>query len=179
MNSIAVLDKNVHSRLIQELDQIAAIARIPASMIRTSSKPYLTKAQQEWVKTFRALRAEGKASAYMVEKQDSPTDRVMMAMAAVLIRNFVDARVYSLASVIEAEDDSVTSPSVIFIPNFFNTFHGGKPLAAWQVQKLYSTLLSRFVKDKVTVVYVEDMDKMQAAYGSAVREHVEGNYRQL
>jgi hypothetical protein len=172
--STAVLDEVVHHRLIQELEHIAAMARIPASMIKTTSVPYLTPERQEWLLNFHTLRANGTASAYMLGKQDKSVDRVMMAMAAVLIRNFVDARVYSLASLIEADADMV-SPTVLFVPNFQNSFHG-KPLASWQVQKLYSILLDRFVQNKVSVVYVDDFQVLEKDYGTSLREHVEQNY---
>jgi hypothetical protein len=100
-----------------------------------------------------------------------------MAMAAALIRNFIDARIYPLQTVLEDASD-ISEPTVVLIPNFQNTFVG-KPLASHQLQRLYSILLDRAVQDKATLVYIENLEQMATQYGTAITEFIDKNYRRL
>jgi hypothetical protein len=171
-----VLKAGVHDRLLQDIDHIASMSRVPASMIRTSSKEVLNSAAINYLTAFRGLRAEGTADAYLTGKLKTSPEKVMMGMAAALIRNFIDARVFPLQNIFD--EDNAVNPTVLLIPNFQNTFVG-KPLASHQLQRLYSILLDRMVQDKVTLIYAENMAQMEKQYGQAIADFIVENYRQL
>jgi len=171
-----VLKAGVHDRLIKDIDHIASMSRVPASMIRTSSVSILTPSAISYLTAFRQLRSQGSANAYLTGKHKYSPEKVMMGMAAALIRNFIDARVCPLQNLLDEGEG--LGPSVLLIPNFQNTFVG-KPLASHQLQRLYSILLDRMVQEKVTVVYIENMAALEDQYGSAIAEFITENYRQL
>ena len=177
MGSAVALKEGVHDRLIQEIDHVSAIAKVPVDMIKHSSTELVGPSVLDWLKRFKEQRKAGTASAYLIGKDHKPVDRTMMASAAVLIRNFIDARVTTLASLLDGDTDAEEA-SVLFVPNFQTGFHG-KPLAAWQVQKLYSLLLDRRVSGKVTVLYIDSLDELESQYGAAVADHIKDSYTAL
>ena len=174
---MTVLKAGVHDRLVQDIDQVAAMSRVPASMIRQSSVGVLSPALVKYIASFRKLRELGLANGYLTAPLKKTPERIMMAMAAALIRNFIDARVFTLQNLIAADEDYLI-PTAIFVPNFQNTFVG-KPLASHQLQKLYSILLDRAVQDKVTVLYVENKARMMEQYGTAISDFVLSSYTHL
>lgn len=172
-----VLTEADHKRLIEDIEYIASMARVPVSMLRKSSADLLTPMQTAYLLRYRKLRAASKGDAYIAGAQDRSPETTMMAMASVMIRNFIDARVYPLMTVL-GEDADVLAPTVLFLPNFYNVYVG-KPLASHQLQRLYSVLLDRAVHDKVTIVYVENVAEMTKQYGAAISEFITKNYAEL
>jgi len=173
-----VLKEGVHDRLLQDIDYISTQTRVPVTMIKHSAADYISENQSAYIRGFRKLRVVEKGgSADMTGKQQHPPEQAMMAMAAVLIRNFIDARVYPLQTVLDEKVDTL-SPTVLFVPNFQNSFIG-KPLASHQIQRLYSILMDRLVHEKVTVLYVESVEQMVLQYGTAVGEFIQNNYLYL
>lgn len=169
MSAVAVLDDKIHSRLIQNLDEVALMAGVPKFMLKTSAAQYCSEDELEWLKSFRKYRAAGNVGWVYTGTPKSPIELKFMAMAAALVRNFIDARVVPVSElIVEGEGPN---PSVLFVPNFY-TVAEGKPLASWQLQQLHSLLLRRFVAQKVTVLYVQSLDKMETHYGEGIGQHV-------
>jgi hypothetical protein len=174
----SVLDTVVHARLIDNLDSIAHTAKVPVHMLHKSAKTYLNKGEVDWLARFRAHKASGKAGlCLMGEGQNAEVK--MMAMAAALIRNFIDARVVTLGSMRnEAGEFAPPNPSVLLVPTFCVSFDG-KPLATWQVQELYSMLVDRMAAGKMTVLYVVNWKMLRAQFGPTVTEFVQNNFTVL
>lgn len=171
-----VLDAVKHQRLIANLPHIAETANVPQHMIRQTSKPYLTASETEWLVHFRAYQAKGQGLV-MTGMQSIAPDMKMMAMAAALIRNFIDARVMPLGQVINlVEDGEMPSPSVLLIPNLY-VQTVGKALSDWKVQHVYDLLLQRIVAQKPTVVYVENFDLLSNVYGPLFAQHLQQHYK--
>lgn len=172
MSAVAVLDDKIHSRLIQNLDEIALMAGIPKFMLKTSAAEYCSEDELEWLKSFRKHRALGNVGwVYVGTHNTTPIELKFMAMAAALVRNFIDARVVPVSELIVEQSMEAPNPSVLFVPNFY-TVAEGKPLASWQLQQLHSLLLRRFVAQKATVLYVQNLDKMETHYGEGIGQHV-------
>jgi hypothetical protein len=171
-----ILDKVKHRRLIDNLPHIAETANVPQHMIKCSSKPYLTASELEWLANFRVYQDKGQGLV-LTGMQSIAPDTKMMALAAALIRNFVDARVMSLGQVIGLmEDNEMPAPTVLLIPNLFAQ-SVGKALPDWKVQHVYDLLLQRVVAQKPTVAYVENFDALANVYGPPFAQHLQQHYK--
>ena len=96
-----ILEEGVHDRLYQESAQLAYKARIPQELIWT---PLEKKFDAAWVREFSLHTQEehtglAYVGKFVGDKKDSPLYR-MQAIAGALIRNFIDARVLSLAELL-------------------------------------------------------------------------------
>lgn len=170
-----VLNPQYHASLIRELDDVASIAKVPAYMIKQSAKGYLNTVTLDWV---RDIRKHSKVHCYglvLRGKFKVPIEQQFMAIAGALIRNYIDARIYSLGELIEDEGGHVPDCSVLLIPNFYTGVHG-KPLAGWQIQKLYSILITRMMKEKQTILYVSDLGLLEQHYGNNIVQLLKNNY---
>jgi hypothetical protein len=175
----SVLDNDVHKRLIADLPRLADTANVPISMIHHSAKTYVSATTLDWVRQYRQNRQ--KATSLMIEgMQPIAPETQMFAIAGVLLRNFIDARLLSLNDLIKAantnSEDEFPSPTVILIPNLF-VVTSGKSLTSWQIQTVYDILLKRRIADKLTVVYVQSMDALTDAYGELFAQHLLQNYK--
>ena len=94
------------------------------------------------------------------------------ALAAALIRNYIDAKVTTLQSILK--EDAVDA-NVLFIPNLYRSSEG-KVLAEWQCSILYDFLSSRFMSGKKTVIHVDNIDAMAKAYGKSFARHIKEVY---
>jgi hypothetical protein len=101
-------------------------------------------------------------------------DTRCQAIAASLIRNYVDARVIPLNTLVEAiTQGSVPSPTVLLIPNLYMKATV-KNLPAWRVQAVYDLLLLRAARNKPTVVYVESLKGVVETYGQPFHDFLNG-----
>jgi hypothetical protein len=171
MNSI--LDPEHHKRLLLDLPGICQVANVLPMYVHHSMKDYCTPAEIDWVVNFRDYQAQG--TGLVLTGTASPEER-MMAIAGAFLRNFVDARVMSLTTVLDLKDmKALPDPTVMLIPNLFLR-SVGKALPAWKVQIVYDILLHRLTSNKPTVVYVEDMVALAAEYGRVFADHLTKHY---
>jgi hypothetical protein len=171
----SVLDGEEHERLLQDIQNVAFTARVPVSMLHKSARPYLTEDELDWLLHIRRHPDDGVAGLCIIGKTEVPVDVKMMAMVSALVRNFIDARI---VPVTELLGEVLPNPKVMVIPNFCTSFDG-KPLPSWQIQKLHSMLVDRFVHECPTILYVQNMDKMEQLYGTAVHDFIDYNYTKL
>lgn len=165
-----------HDRLIKNLDAICHTANVPKSFLNKSAKEFCIGGELDWLTHFPINQREGRGLV-LLGKHTPPPDIKMMAMAAALLRNYIDARVVTVQTLLEAYEshNEVPDPTVLLIPNLY-VRQGGKGLPSWKMQMIYDLLLSRFTAGKVTVVYVEDMKALAAEYGSLIVQHLEASY---
>jgi hypothetical protein len=98
-----------------------------------------------------------------------------MAITGTLVRHFIDARMMTLNAVI-ANPSMAEDPTVLVIPNLY-MMSFGKQLTAWQMQTIYDVLLARLTANKPTVVCVENMEGLRAAYGPLFADHLEQHFK--
>jgi hypothetical protein len=171
MNS--VLDPVAHDRLIKDIAHVSAVANIPQAFIQQSIVGVCDPTEIQWVKKFRMYR-ETRAGLVLQSKTEAEVH--CMAICGALVRNFIDARVVSLSTLLEgAKTGNAPDPTVLIIPNFFQESLG-KNLPAWRVAELYDLLLSRYTAGRPTVVAIDNMDAMGAAYGSSFTQHFASHY---
>lgn len=170
-----VLDNVRHARLLADLANICETANIPKSMIHQSAKEHCGPVEIDWLVNFNQYKEKG--IGLLMTGLVPMLDTRMMAITAALLRNFIDARMLPLNSVLDdKEKGELDQPTVLVIPNLFlRSF--GKSLPAWKVQILYDVLLGRLVANKPTVVYVEDMSALEKEYGQVFVQHLHGHYK--
>jgi hypothetical protein len=171
-----MLSQEHHGRIIADIDNIARRANIPKSFLNRSAKEFCKGTELEWLKKFPANQRAGNGLVLLGTHEPAP-DVKMMAMAAALIRNYVDAKVLTIQTLLDAQqrDLEVPDPTVMFVPNLF-VRQGGQGLPAWKMQIVYDVLLSRFTNGRLSAVYVEDMAALGSTYGHLLVQHLESNY---
>jgi hypothetical protein len=176
MNAIvkeSILDPIVHERLILDLPGFSETANIPSSYVHTSMSKYCTPADMDYVRNFLKYRAENVAG-LCLSGQNSETR--CMAITGAFVRNFIDARFVTLNQIIDgAKDQSLVDPTVMVIPNLFVQTEG-KALTSWQIQSIYDVLLSRYTRNRPTVVYVQDLGALGYAYGALIQSHLTDHF---
>lgn len=167
----------VDKQIVADMPHICSTANVPEKYIRQSMRYECDDTQVAWVKNFINTRHSphrlGHGGLLLTGKDQKPEVKCM-AITGTLVRNFIDARIMSLNSVIEAPT-LAQAPTVLVIPNLFISMFG-KQLTAWQVQTLYDVLLNRLTSNRPCVIYVEDMDDLEKQYGQIFADHLRENF---
>jgi hypothetical protein len=173
-----VLDPEAHERLVADIARYAEAAGITVDWLWKAVSETCGPDEVAWVKRFRFHPGEGCSGLVYVGKHPFPSilDR-MSALAAVLTRNFIYARVMTLNHLLDAIHDGETpAMSCLLVPNFFTI--AAEP-AGWRLAVLLDGLLERHVQGLQTVLYVADLNAMSQAYGVALRHHLEDHFKLL
>lgn len=170
-----VIDPQVHERLLADADHICQMANIPKSELWKSAKDILGEVDCQWLVDYPNRKKENRSLVYL-GKQDPSVERRMTAMTAALLRNFIDARMVPLNTVLDwTEERLPPDPTVLMIPNLHIQLFG-KSLPSWQIQRVYDVLLQRIASNKLTVVYVENLAQMRSHYGDAFASLIEDHF---
>ena len=186
----AVLDRQYHARLLADIDGVCRVAGVKKELISHPAKWYCSKGEVAWLRDFRARVASGSAGLMLVGPNhngknaagDLGTVNVtpalkMMAMAAALLRNYIDARVLSVTTLIEDDEvGDVPDPTVLLVPDFYVDFEGGKQLPAYKAQRLYSILMDRYVASRATILYVQSVGGLEKNYGGAMKDFLDAHW---
>lgn len=174
----SVLDKEKHQRLIQDIDHIADTANIPTAAIHRSAVGFVSSSELDWLRHFNAYRTNKAGLVIVGEPESNPEDKCV-AITAALVRNFIDARFMAVNSVLTAaEDGNLPEPTVLVIPNLFVCSAGGKnALPAYKIQTVYDVLVRRMALNRPSVLYIENLDQCNLAYGGFFVRHLKQNYK--
>jgi len=166
--SPTMLDAKEHSRILADFENVCAVAGVQGRFLKESMTKYCGEDEIDWVKRFNHYKADG-LPGLVLEGVPNP-DMRCQAIASALVRNYLDARVIPLNSLIDGGSDR-PSPSILIIPNLYlNAMAAGKSLPAWRTQVMYDLLLERAASGKPSVVYVEDMKSVSSVYGKPFRD---------
>lgn len=161
-----IMDPVAHARLIADLPHICDVAGVRPSFMEESMVGYCSPAEVEWVRQFPQKFKMGKLDLGLVLEGVSKSSTRCQAIAAALIRNFIDARVIPLNRLLEMHNEGqVPMPTVLLIPNLYVSAVG-TGIPAWRIQVAYDLLLQRSVKNKSSVVCIEEMGSLGMAYGA-------------
>ncbi len=163
----SILDKEYHAKLIANLAKISYESNVPVTFITQSAKDYCTQVQLDWLKDYK-----NKTNLCLVGDSTSTPETQCAALAAALIRNYIDAKMVTLQSILK---DEVLDANVLFVPNFYRT-SDSKALAEWQCSLLYDFLSCRFMAGKRTVLHIDNLDAMAKAYGKSFTRHIKEVY---
>lgn len=176
-----ILDPVRHDRLIANLDNYCETANVQRRFVEHSMKDFVPADadEVEWVTHFNHYRTEGTAGLLFVGQFDNPTvDVRMMAIAGALLRNYLDARIVPLNTLLEiADSGGEVDATILLIPNLFIVGAAGKTLPAWKMQGLYDILMKRMTTGKPTVAYVENMADLTVQYGVAMATHLKTHFK--
>ena len=166
-----ILDAKEHSRLIANSEQVCIQAGIQSHFLYESMVNHCGADEIEWVVKYWDHKTAGHLG--LLLHHVARPDTRCQAIAAALVRNFVDARVIPVNTLIDAMmNEGVPSPSVLLIPNLYMTMMS-KHAPAWRTAALYDLLLERSIRGKPSVVYVEDMKGLAKMYGPPFRDFLD------
>lgn len=172
-----VLDKEVHSRLVADIERIASTAAIQPKWIWTPLASSVPKGVVNWVKRFKHHDADGVSGLVLTGPKYDLAANSVSAIAGALLRNFIDAQVITTQQLYDRlKKGDPPNPTCLLIPNFFaGTTHGIK-LATWEINALQDLILDRHMRGRSTVIYATDVSVMGEEYGSAVHQLVTAHY---
>lgn len=176
-----LLNPQRHARFVLNLDNYAEIAGVPVDYIdKTMKELGCTEKEIDWVRHFPTLhQSEFKGGLMLVGTNFDPTpENRLMAMAAGFLRNFIDARVVSLDSLVRLMGNGEAfNPTVLIIPNFHRVSNtGGAGIPNWQFQQVYSLLMERFSTRRATVLHIDDEKRLVLDYGKSLSSFLYSNW---
>lgn len=176
-----ILSKEYHGRLLEDIERYASVANVRVSMVHEPMSKYCPPEEVKWFKNIMLHRDTGVAGLCLTGlAKGYPVETRMMAMAAALLRNYVDARVLTTITLLEEHKaGEVEDPTVLLIPNFYSEYSGGKTNMNWQVNVMQDLLMRRFVEQKLTIIYVQSIEGLKAGYGENIGAFIEANWKIL
>lgn len=169
---MSMLNPQVHERLIADKVQLCRMAGIPTQALEISAVGVCNPAQVTWLRDFNKHRSSG----WGMVLSGPHAEARCVSITAALMRNFVDARLVPLNTLLmQVEKDAAPNPTVLVIPNLFIRVVG-RSLPAWRIQALYDLLLMRSTEGKPSVVVVDNMQALEADYGSIFANHLKSHY---
>ena len=173
----SVLDRKVHARLMADSVNVCSVAGVQIRYLHESMSQHCGPVELDWVRRFRLYESSGVPGLLLCGSPNP--DQRCQAIGAALVRNYIDARVMPLNTVLETVEKGgdMTQPHVLLIPNLYVSARG-VALPAWKVQILYDVLLSRAVQSRSSVVYIESLEGLVTAYGKPLADHL-NTYRQV
>jgi hypothetical protein len=170
-----LLNKDYHERLLADLPQLVEKANVPLHAVWSRLSEYCTEEEVNWVRTLRGSPDSGLAFVGKTFKV-VPEDK-MMAITGACMRNYTDARVYSVQEVIaRLKSDSMPMPTVLLVPNFCLDKDSGGDMPSWEITHLMGLLLTRSSKGLKTILYCSSMTSVEKQYGDNFRKHLEAKY---
>ena len=171
MEDYGILNSEVHKNLILNMPAVCSRSGVPKHYLCTSMVGISSEKDITWVKNYPRASQTGK-SGYVV--QGDNVDTRCMYIAGALLRNYIDAVVVPLASLLEGE--VVVDPTVLIVPNFYSNLGELKAPPAWKLQQIYDLLMSRLSSGKQTVLGVTGMQDMTNTYGNLLSSHIHATY---
>lgn len=156
----SILDPKEHARLIADMEHIASVAGVQEKYIHQSMVEVCSEPEIEWVRNYNKHKSES-LPGLVLHGTEQP-DAHCQAIAGALLRNYLDARVIPLNTLLDSKE--IPNPTVLLIPNLFVKV-AEKGIPSWRMQSMYDILLDRVVHNKQSVLYIQDRDEMKKVYG--------------
>jgi hypothetical protein len=171
-----ILQPEVHWRLVADLPGIARTANIPPQYVyKHSMKGTCSQAEVNWVRTFKTL-VDKDIAGLALHGQHHTYER-MLTIAGALIRNFIDARVMTLQSVIDQLKGGLAiEGTVVLIPNFHVSPEKGGQLHPRFVGLLLDWMYQRYGEQKQTIIGIEGIEQIREDYGDDVCQLIAEHY---
>jgi hypothetical protein len=172
-----VLDKTVHARLIQNIDQVAKDANVPVPVICKSVKPMCSPEELAYIVHMHSNVNEGMYGMVFTGPPTNPMNTKMMGIAGACLRNYIRARVMTVQTVLDdLKANKMEQPTVLLIPNFYVGKKQGGHIPDWQVSQLLGMLYSRQSAGLQTFLYVADIEGLHQEYGELFKSHLTENF---
>jgi len=174
----SILDVEYHARLLADIDNVSARARIPSHMLHMSVTKYCNKNIVRWLKNWQERMAGGKAGMCLtgIPAEVGIGDQ-LMAITALFVRHYIDARFIVLNRLLDGMGtENEENPTVLVVPDLYVEGQGAKGNTNFQQQDVYGFLLERFSKGKASIIYIQDIDKMRLDYGPVIADHYASSF---
>jgi len=127
------------------------------------------------------VKTSSDAGLFVLDGSDTVPIDSCMAMAGAMLRNYIDARVMPLNTVITTADRlREDPPAVLLIPDACTKELSQKNIASWRIQEVSAILLERYNSNLKTVLYSSyDGLQITSIYGPMVWSLVENHYTQI
>jgi hypothetical protein len=168
---MSILDEVRHARILQDIAGVCSTAGIQAKYLHESMSVYCSQKEIEWVRKYPVNKT---AYAGLLLVGGSGADSRCQAIVAALLRNFVDARLIPLNTLLESREICL-APTVLAIPNLYVSAAGNLP--GWKAQLIYDLLLQRGALSKPTIAFVESMATLKSSFGAPMVDFLNSFYR--
>lgn len=173
-----VLTPEKHGPLVQDLDKLcerAGIGGVNKKFVWSPVGDALSKSEVEYLRQFHfhtTADAPKYGLVYSSTKNmlySASIQERMMVMVGCLMRNFVDARIMQLDTVLQyVLKEGLIEAKCLFVPNFFIAAEADGMLP-YKKQAIHDMLLYRIANGLQTVLYVDKKEKLAAFYGEGVK----------
>ena len=165
---------NRHIPLLRRADEFAAQAGVPVLMLMDSAHQYCGQIELDWVSQLR--QPETLCLTYAQRHGRGPKDVItrMQAIACACLRNYMDARVLTAQTLIQAHHaGELPEPRVLLVPDFWAVPGQVHSRAVeYRAEVLGGLLMTRQAKGLATAVYVQEhaQHPLAEVLGEAVAE---------
>ena len=174
-----LIDENTHTQLLADISGYTRTAGIPEHFVWTSISKYCNEDEIEYVANLKEslTHRDGEVigMVYVGDVDGAPVNERMMSIAGVCLRNYINAKVMTVQTVLESmkANQMPTNVSVLLIPNFYDK---DCHIAKWQVSDLLGMLYQRQQDGKHTILHVSNMKELEAEYGKSFKKHLRGKF---
>lgn len=167
---MSILHKKHHKELLAHLPQTLRRANIPEVYVHTPMSRVCQPAEIEFIRKYRTNTKRGIFGLVFVQQKN--VHARMCAMIGAFLRNYIDARLFGLESIIAAmEDKENPSGTVVCIPDFvlkgITTSH-----ADWRLLKVSAWLQERYSRELQTIIAIDSPADVRTFYGDVVADIV-------
>lgn len=172
-----VLTREKHERLVMDLERLCSRAGIGGDNNRYVWTPVKGELEAEEISYLQDLKklvkAEEPKFGFLYKgsgkKQAASIQERMMLMTGCLLRNYVDARLMHVDTIMQyLMNNSTLDAEVLLIPNFF-VAKDAESMLDFKKSLLHNLLLARISDGLQTVVYVDRPSSLGALYGDSVK----------
>ncbi len=172
-----VLDKKFHAPIIRRLDFFSVQTRVPVSYICSSAANHLSPDHLKALQKFHDWTNLGIGGLMVHGKANQSITSMFCAIAGFMIRNKIDARIYTLQEL--ATDARLDGPglpncNVLLIPDFHIVEVRTND---WIRQTIDTIIYSRYANQQFTIIYCEDHKLMRSQYGKPLDMHFLKTYK--
>lgn len=172
-----VLDKAHHQRLIENAEKMCLLAGIPPFALLRPLSASCTEQEIDLLKKIKHLMHQGVPGICYHGEFDSPVESKFVALVAMCMRNYMDARLMTVHTIKEMiNEGTMPRPRILAIPNFYLKKGDGGELAPWDAGALQGMLLDRFNRGLFTVLYVQGLKAMSKEWGGSLVNHISNHY---
>jgi len=167
-HATGVLDKDVHRRLLQDLDHVAEDAGIDKSWVAIPMGQVCRESLVRWVRRFKFHPGERRHSV-LVTCPDEAADDVCGAVAGALLRNFIRVRVMTLHELVTAyREGEALDATCVVVPRCAPQSVGSEYQRALVTQTIFDVLGARRRGRMQTMFTASSERRVLDAYGPEV-----------
>ena len=173
-----VLDPDKHGTFIKRRLALAIDANIPVEAL-WESLPALSEKEVWWLQKYPTHRPVGYCGLLVTGENMTPDPLTRVgAIAGCLTRNFIRARVFSMAAVLASVEKEPITASCLLIADFVVAkADDKKPLPGWRIQQLTALLSQRWSESGMqTVLCAPSVEAIAKEYGPYVASLIKNHY---